>query len=192
MQPCKSQKEGGEEMAEEQKEAKQEVTEQKTAEQTTGQPEQTNPEKQEYREITIKFGKGCCKDPFTAKDGKSYMEICIPNTDPEDHTPWASFVLPRNHVHENQYGKGLWAKLPENGHTGIQKPVCRGQDENGKNIWENQKSVVPNAELKAMVEAYKNKTRGSVTEKLSKDQESAADRPLKLYPPHQKEELPFR
>ena len=105
-------------MAEEKKEAKQEVTEQKTAEraeQTTDQSEQTGPEKQEYREITIKFGKGCCKDPFTAKDGKSYVEICIPNTDPEDHTPWASFVLPQNHVHENQYGKGLWAKLPENG-----------------------------------------------------------------------------
>ena len=35
------------------------------------------------------------------------------------------------------------------------KPVLKGQDEQGKNIWEDVKTKVPNKELKGMVEAYK-------------------------------------
>lgn len=62
-------------------------------------------------EITLHFGKGTA-EPFTSKDGKEMMRIVIPNQDRSDHTPWASFVLPAKAVHENQYGKGLWAKVP--------------------------------------------------------------------------------
>ena len=154
--------------------------------------ETTGAEKHEYKEITIKFGKGYREDPFTAKDGKSYVEIKIPNTDPEDHSPWASFILPENHVHEDKFGKGLWAKIPENGHTGIRKPVCTGQDENGKNLWSEQKTVVTNAELKARVEAYREKPRESVKEKLSKEPAIDTDKSLKIYTSQQKDELPFR
>lgn len=110
------------------------------------------PEKRE--EVTIKFGKGLA-EPFTAKDGREFTRIMIPNQDPADKTPWASFVLPSKAVHENQYGKGLWAKIPADGHTVITKPVLVGQDEAGKNVWEDQKAKVPNRELKGMVEAYK-------------------------------------
>ena len=113
------------------------------------------PEKPE--EVTIKFGKGLA-EPFTAKDGREFTRIMIPNQDPADKTPWASFVLPSKAVHENQYGKGLWAKIPADGTTVVTKPVLVGQDEAGKNVWEDQKTKVPNRELKGMVEAYKART----------------------------------
>ena len=104
-------------------------------------------------EITLHFGKGTA-EPFTSKDGKEMMRIVIPNQDRSDHTPWASFVLPAKAVHENQYGKGLWAKVPADGTTTVTKPHLAGQRD-GKNIWEDEKKAVPNKELKGMVEFYK-------------------------------------
>ena len=105
-------------------------------------------------EVTIKFGKGLA-EPFQSKDGREFMRITIPNQDPADKTPWASFVLPAKAVHENQYGKGLWAKIPADGTTMVTKPTLMGQDEAGKNIWQDVKTQVPNRDLKSMVEAYK-------------------------------------
>lgn len=128
------------------------------------------PEKRE--EVTIKFGKGLA-EPFTAKDGREFTRIMIPNQDPADKTPWASFVLPSKAVHENQYGKGLWAKIPAEGTTVVSKPVLKGQDEQGKNIWEDQKTKVPNRELKGMVEAYKTRT---PQEKAAEPRESAREK----------------
>ena len=123
-------------------------------------------------EHTIKFGKGLVRD-FTGKDGTEYKRIMIPNTDPEDRSPWASFVLPAKAVHENQYGKGLWAKIPAEGHTTVTKPE-RIEDFDGQVIWDNRKISVANAKLKEMVEAYKTRnpqrgegeTRESAREKL--------------------------
>lgn len=115
-------------------------------------------------EVTIKFGKGLA-EPFTGKNGKEYTRILIPNVNPGDTTPWASFVLPSKYVHENQYGKGLWVKIPADGKTIISKPTLAGERD-GKNIWEKVKSEVSNLQLKAMVEAYKNRspqTRGRET-----------------------------
>ena len=106
--------------------------------------------------VTIKFGKGHA-EPFTARDGREFMRIKIPNIDPEDKSPWASFVLPARAVHENQYGKGLWAKIPAEGTTVVTKPIVVDQDDAGKNIWQDEKTQVPNTRLKAMVEAYKDR-----------------------------------
>ena len=106
-------------------------------------------ERKEFEELTIKFGKGLVED-FTGKDGKAYKRILIPNNDPADHSPWASFVLPAKAVHENQYGKGLWAKIPAEGHTTVTKPE-RTDGIDGEIIWENRKESIPNAELKEMV-----------------------------------------
>jgi len=139
------------------------------------------PEKRE--EVTIKFGKGLA-EPFTAKDGREFTRIMIPNQDPADKTPWASFVLPSKAVHENQYGKGLWAKIPADGTTVVTKPVLVGQDEAGKNVWDDQKTKVPNRELKGMVEAYKARTpqaketqpRESAREKLDALVKDTADK----------------
>lgn len=106
-------------------------------------------------ELTIKFGKGFA-EPFTGKDGKKYMQIRIPNEDPGDHSPWASFVLPEKAVHENQFGKGLWAKITADGSTTVTKPE-RAEGADGGIVWENRKISVSNTELKSMVEAYKNR-----------------------------------
>ena len=127
---------------------------------------------EQIEEITLHFGKGTA-EPFTTKDGKEMMRITIPNQDPTDKTPWASFVLPAKAVHENQYGKGLWAKIPADGSTVVTKPTLQGQDAAGKNIWQDVKTQVPNTELKAMVESYK--TRAS-QEKAVEHRESARDK----------------
>ena len=123
-------------------------------------------------EVTIKFGKGLA-EPFQSKDGREFMRITIPNQDPTDKTPWASFVLPAKAVHENQYGKGLWAKIPADGTTVVTKPTLQGQDDKGKNIWQDVKTQVPNRDLKTMVEAYKTK---APQEKSAQPRESAREK----------------
>ena len=70
-------------------------------------------------EITIKFGKGCVGEPFTGKDGKEYKQILIPNKDENDHSPWATFVVRANAVHEDKFGKGMWVKPPAEGNAAI-------------------------------------------------------------------------
>lgn len=59
-------------------------------------------------------------------------------------------MFPAKAVHENQYGKGLLAKIPADGHTTLTKPYLAGQ-----NIWKDEKKTVSNRELKSMVEFYK-------------------------------------
>ena len=126
-------------------------------------------------EVTIKFGKGLA-EPFQSKDGREFMRISIPNQDSADKTPWASFVLPAKAVHENKYGKGLWAKIPADGTTVVTKPVLKGQDEHGKNIWEDQKTRVPNQELKSMVEAYKTRAPQTRDQRAAEPRESAREK----------------
>lgn len=126
-------------------------------------------------EVTIKFGKGLA-EPFQSKDGREFMRIMIPNQDQSDKTPWASFVLPAKAVHENQYGKGLWAKIPADGTTVVTKPVLKGQDEQGKNIWENQQTRVPNQELKSMVEAYKTRATQARDQRAAEPRKSAREK----------------
>ena len=126
-------------------------------------------------EVSIKFGKGLA-EPFTSKDGREFTRIRIPNQDPKDKTPWASFVLPSKSVHENQYGKGLWAKIPADGTTVVTKPTLKGQDDKGRNIWDNVKTNVPNRELKSMVEAYKTRTPQAREPKTAAPRESAREK----------------
>ena len=109
----------------------------------------------EREEVTIKFARGLASEPFMSKAGKELVRIQIPNQDPEDHSPWAEFVLPAKSVHENQYGKGLWAKIPADGVTTVSKPFLEGVDADGKAKWNADKRSVPNRELKEMVEFYK-------------------------------------
>lgn len=115
-------------------------------------------EKKEFKEITLKFGKGLVGDEFQGKDGNSYRQIMIPPNE-ETKQPWQTFVVKSNQVHENQFGKGMWCKIPAEGSTTVTKSVAKGVDEQGKTIWDNEKRKVPNTELKEMVEAYKNKDR---------------------------------
>lgn len=124
----------------------------------------------DYEEITLKFGKGLVGDTFEGKDGNSYTEIKIPNPDKNDHRPWQTFVVKENHVHANQFGKGMWVKLPADGHTTVRRNVKTGVDEQGKATWGVEKNKVSNRELKKMVEAYKERykdqERGSIKDMI--------------------------
>ena len=132
--------------------------------------------RKDFEEITIKFAKGLCSEPFMSKGGKEFVRIQIPNSDTADHDPWQEFVLESKQVHENQYGKGLWAKIPADGHTTVSRPFLAGQDEKGRNIWDSKKRTVSNRELKELVEFYKSRGRDERTPASSdrQTQEKAA------------------
>lgn len=123
--------------------------------------------KKEFKEITLKFGKGCVGEEFQGKDGKAYKEILVPNPDKNDHRPWQTFVVKANHVHENQFGKGMWIKLPAEGHTTLRRSVVIGEKPDGKKEWGTEKTSVSNTDLKKMVEAYKERPRESVKGRLT-------------------------
>lgn len=129
--------------------------------------------KKDFEEVAIKFGKGLMGEPFQGKDGNTYVEIKIPNVDQSDKSPWASFVAREKSVHENQFGKGMWIKLPAEGSTTIKKPTLVGQNEEGKNIYDDVKTKVPNKELKKMVESYKE--RSSLKDKMEQKKEQVAE-----------------
>lgn len=112
-------------------------------------------EQEPKEELTIKFAKGLCSEPFLNKDGKELVRIKIPNAEEDDHRPWQSFVLGSNQVHENQYSNGLWAKLLVDGHTTVSRSFPDGTDDKGRKIWSTEKREVSNRELKEMVEFYK-------------------------------------
>lgn len=131
----------------------------------------------EVPEVTIKFGKGLVGEPFVSKNGKELVEVRIPNADPEDKSPWESFVISPKMIHDNKFGKGVWMKLPENGSTRLSRSVDNGVDENGKRIWNTEWRMVSNTELKSLLEAYK--TRDSVLGKLSEKKEEVAAAPKK-------------
>lgn len=132
---------------------------------------------EQMQEVTIKFGKGLMGEPFMSKNGNELVEIRIPNTEPGDSRPWESFVISPKMVHENQFGKGLWMKLPENGTTRLARNVKQGKDENGKNIWKTEYRTISNGELKSLLEAYK--TRDSLLGKLSEKKEAVDSTPKK-------------
>lgn len=129
----------------------------------------------EKKEITIKTAKGLVGEPFKAKDGKEYCEVKIPNKDENDKSPWKSFVVRASQIHDDKFGKGKWFKLPAEGTTTVSQSVITGQDEQGKNVYENQKERVTNSELKDMVEFYKDRDRNQEQEKAPFDEKKAKE-----------------
>lgn len=131
----------------------------------------------ERNEVTIKFGKGLVGEPFVSKNGKELVEVSIPNARDDDHRPWESFVISPKMIHENKFGKGVWMKLPEDGSVRLSRPVKSGTDDRGKPIWTRETREVSNVELKAILEAYKEKGKDSVLSDLSgKKAEAGSDR----------------
>ena len=118
-------------------------------------------------ELVIKFGKGLVGKPFMAKTGKECVGIKIPNADPADKTPWESIVVGANRVHEDKFGKGMWMKVSADGQTKVSRSIITGQDEKGKNIFENTSRLVSNRDLKAMMESYKTREKTSVRDALA-------------------------
>lgn len=131
------------------------------------------------KEVTIKFGKGLVGEPFISRTGKELVEIKIPNRDARDHRPWESFVVSPKMVHENQYGAGVWMKIPVDGTTKVSRPEYRGRDESGKSIWGTESRTVSNQELKALMESYKERNRESVRSVL---EEKKADSRIREKP----------
>lgn len=115
--------------------------------------------------ITIKMAKGVVGEPFVGKDGNEYRQVKIPNRDAEDKSPWATFVVRSNQIHEDQFGKGMWMKVPEDGNTTIRKDNPVGEKD-GKMQYETTEKKIPNTELKSMVEFYKDKSKEAEVEKL--------------------------
>lgn len=68
-------------------------------------------------------------------------------------------------------------KLPVDGSTRLSRPVKNGTDDKGKTIWSHETREVSNVELKAILEAYKEKGKDSVLSDLSgKRAEAGSDR----------------
>ena len=139
------------------------------ASEKAGQENRETSPKKEFKEITMKFGKGCVGEEFQGKDGNKYKEILVPNPDKNDHT----FVVKANHVHEDKFGKGMWIKLPAEGHTTLRRPVVVGEKPDGKKEWGTEKNSIANADLKKMVEAYKERPRESVKGRLAEKKAEA-------------------
>ena len=125
--------------------------------------------RENIREVSIHFARGLAK-PVTLADGREMMRVSIPNIDSGDKSPWAYFLLPANIVHENQYGKGLWAKIRADGSTLVSKPIPERR-EGDRTIWGRDQVRISNEELKAVVESYKTKERPSVLDQLGKAKE---------------------
>lgn len=126
----------------------------------------TNPTAQEKpEEITVKFGKGLVGEPFMAKTGRECVSIKVPNTDPADTRPWPNIIVAANRVHENKFGKGMWMKLPADGQTKLYRSELTGQTPEGKNEYSHTTEMIPNKQLKSMLEQYK--TKAVETEKSS-------------------------
>ena len=143
------------------------------ASEKAGQENRETSPKKEFKEITMKFGKGCVGEEFQGKDGNKYKEILVPNPDKNDHRPWQTFVVKANHVHEDKFGKGMWIKLPAEGHTTLRRPVVVGEKPDGKKEWGTEKNSIANADLKKMVEAYKERPRESVKGRLAEKKAEA-------------------
>ena len=109
--------------------------------------------------ITIKFARGLLGDEFTAKNGNELVRVKIPNEDPEDRSPWASFVVPAGSVYDSQNGKAVCVDLPVDGQTTVTKSHRTGTGPDGRSLWENTRTTVSNHQLKEMVEFYRKKPR---------------------------------
>lgn len=106
------------------------------------------------------------------------VQVKIPNRDPNDKTPWETFAVPASFVHDNKYTNGLWMKLPADGSTRLSRSVPNGKDDMGRTIWKNESRTVSNTQLKAIVEAYKERPRDSMLDNLAaKKSESRAAAP---------------
>lgn len=132
-----------------------------------GLPDKNAEKVKEFKEITLKFGKGCVGDEFKGRDGTAYRQILVPNVDKNDSRPWQTFVVKSNAVHKDKFGKGMWIKLPADGHTTLKRTVIVGEKPDGKKEWGVEKTKVSNADLKKMVESYKEKSKPSLTGKLA-------------------------
>lgn len=125
------------------------------------------------KDINVKIGKGLVGEPFLPKSeeetGRKFVQISIPNEDPQDKSPWRTFILPENQVHEDKKseGKSVYFYLPKNGTTVVKKQVKIGQDKDGKGIYETETKRYANTRIKELCEAYKTRDKEEPEKKES-------------------------
>ena len=69
----------------------------------------------------------------------------------------------------------MWIKLPAEGHTTLRRSVVIGEKPDGKKEWGIEKTTVSNADLKKMVEAYKERPRESVKGRLAEKKAAVSE-----------------
>ena len=128
-------------------------------------------EGQKLEEVSLHFGKGLCQ-LFTSKKGAELARVKIPNTPFES---WPSFVVPAKLIHDNQFGKGYWMKLPADGKTSV-SISRRVTLEDGSEGWQEKRITVENRQLKNMVESYKKGSRDQAAADGREDVQRPRDR----------------
>lgn len=123
-------------------------------------------------QITVSISSKFVSDPFTAKDGKEYVRVKIPNEDRNDKSSWASIVIPPEQVSKNEDTGRAELTLKADGYSTLVKSEYKGHDENGKAVFEQKKSKISNAELKKRVERTEPKNIGNA---LKANKEKAAE-----------------
>ena len=83
-------------------------------------------------------------------------------------------------------------ELPEDGTTKLSRNVLEGQDASGKNIWGRETREITNKELKALVETYKTRDRGSVMTDLAEKRAESGSHAPRGHAGKTHDDLPFR
>lgn len=102
--------------------------------------------------ISFQVAQKLMTEPFTMQSGSSLVRIKIPNTDRNDKTPWASFVVNASDVKYTNDDKAT-ITLPKSGTHKIYKPIKVGIDQTGKGIYVNDKAVISNIDLKKKMDS---------------------------------------
>ncbi len=103
-------------------------------------------------QITISISSKLVSEPFRAKDGKEYVRVKIPNEDRNDKSPWASIVITPEQVSKFEDTGRAEIGMKADGYSTLTKSEYKGNDENGKAVFEQSKTKVANAELKKRIE----------------------------------------
>ncbi len=84
-------------------------------------------------------------------------------------------MVKANHVHEDKFGKGMWIKLPAEGHTTLRRPVVVGEKSltAKKGMGDREKQHCQCRFKEKMVEAYKERPRESVKGRLAEKKAEA-------------------
>ena len=135
-------------------------------------PREPQPALDGSSQITVSISSKFVSDPFTAKDGKEYVRVKIPNEDRNDKSSWASIVIPPEQVSKNEDTGRAELTLKADGYSTLVKSEYKGHDEKGKAVFEQKKSKVSNAELKKRVERTEPKNIGNA---LKANKEKAAE-----------------
>ena len=120
------------------------------------------------KDVGIRITKKLFGETFKGKDGKEYVEIRIPNENPDDKTPWAHFVVNPNQVHEDKFVASCnVVYLPESGEITVKRDIKTDRsDENGKAVYEKKTEKMS---VKDIEKRFKG-SRESVKDKLQNKQ----------------------